>query len=298
MTFRNSILAGVTLIREAIQSQNYVAGSEGWTINADGTAEFSDLTIRSSDGSGNTVIIANGVITIKNSSGDTVSTISQDGYKVWDPTGTDLLAEVTLSGGTNSDPGFIARYESYPHIYSFLGNGELQWLNEDTNMHIEPTVSMQSLAVEDDDIGMTLIPGCYTNTANVPRIQLQSKPSGTDSVISLNSRAGNDPDIELDGSVTTLGIPVRGHQSGTELVTFVTQSSFTQAVVFDVEFPSTPIVTTEIQSGAGVTARWGSRAISVTTTGFTLFVFEGDAADPAQSWTDVPVVWSATLPTQ
>lgn len=60
MSFRNSILAGLTLIREAIRSQNYEQGVEGWTINADGTAEFSDLTIRSSDGSGATVDIENG----------------------------------------------------------------------------------------------------------------------------------------------------------------------------------------------------------------------------------------------
>jgi hypothetical protein len=62
MSFRNSILAGLTLIREAIRSQNYQAGVQGWAINADGTAEFSDLTIRSSDGSGNTVELANGEI--------------------------------------------------------------------------------------------------------------------------------------------------------------------------------------------------------------------------------------------
>lgn len=60
MTFRNSILAGMTLIREAIQSQNYEPGQAGWKIASDGTAEFADLTIRSSDGQGGTVVIENG----------------------------------------------------------------------------------------------------------------------------------------------------------------------------------------------------------------------------------------------
>lgn len=46
MTFRNSILAGLTLIREAIRSQNYSAGVSGWSIDADGSAEFNDITIR------------------------------------------------------------------------------------------------------------------------------------------------------------------------------------------------------------------------------------------------------------
>jgi hypothetical protein len=46
MGFRQAILAGVTLIREAIRSPDYVPGVSGWSINRDGTAEFSDTTIR------------------------------------------------------------------------------------------------------------------------------------------------------------------------------------------------------------------------------------------------------------
>ncbi|MFE0812665.1 hypothetical protein ACFW34_35110 [Streptomyces sp. NPDC058848] len=46
MTFRSSILAGTTLVREAVQSQDYTPGSAGWSINADGSAEFNDVVIR------------------------------------------------------------------------------------------------------------------------------------------------------------------------------------------------------------------------------------------------------------
>ena len=46
MPFSDPITAGDILIRDAIQSPNYVAGSAGWSINKDGTAEFSDITIR------------------------------------------------------------------------------------------------------------------------------------------------------------------------------------------------------------------------------------------------------------
>lgn len=56
MAFRNAILAGIKLIREAIQSPNYVAGTSGWSINQDGSAEFSDITLRG-DGVGDTVIV-------------------------------------------------------------------------------------------------------------------------------------------------------------------------------------------------------------------------------------------------
>lgn len=46
MTFSSPVVGGNTLIREAIQSPNYVVNVSGWTINADGSAEFNDLTVR------------------------------------------------------------------------------------------------------------------------------------------------------------------------------------------------------------------------------------------------------------
>jgi hypothetical protein len=43
--FERTIVAGDTLVAEAIKSQNYVAGSDGWAINQDGSAEFNELTV-------------------------------------------------------------------------------------------------------------------------------------------------------------------------------------------------------------------------------------------------------------
>lgn len=45
--FTNPILAGRTLIREAIQSPDYVPGVSGWCIRRDGSAEFNAGTFRS-----------------------------------------------------------------------------------------------------------------------------------------------------------------------------------------------------------------------------------------------------------
>jgi hypothetical protein len=44
--FTNPVIAGLTLIRTAIQSPDFVAGVSGWSINKDGTAEFNNATIR------------------------------------------------------------------------------------------------------------------------------------------------------------------------------------------------------------------------------------------------------------
>lgn len=48
MSFRNPIVAGNNLVRNAIQSPNYVAGSMGWIIRRDGSAEFSNAIFRGS----------------------------------------------------------------------------------------------------------------------------------------------------------------------------------------------------------------------------------------------------------
>lgn len=69
MGFRSSIMAGKNLIREAIQSPNFLSGITGWAIRRDGTAEFSDLTIRSGDGSGSTTSIEDGKATFHASNG-------------------------------------------------------------------------------------------------------------------------------------------------------------------------------------------------------------------------------------
>lgn len=47
MPFTNPIVGGTgVLIRDAIQSQNFVAGVSGWQITRSGHAEFNDVTIR------------------------------------------------------------------------------------------------------------------------------------------------------------------------------------------------------------------------------------------------------------
>lgn len=56
MQFQDELAGGVVLVRPALQSPNYVAGSAGWAIKVDGSAEFSDIVLRG-DGVGDTIII-------------------------------------------------------------------------------------------------------------------------------------------------------------------------------------------------------------------------------------------------
>ena len=75
---------------------------------------------------------------------------------------------------------------------------------------------------------------------------------------------------------------------GTESISFTTQTGFTVAVTFSRQFPSSPNVFTNINSGIGATAGWNSRAFGISATGFTLFVFGASS-----TWSGVPVQWFA-----
>lgn len=85
-------------------------------------------------------------------------------------------------------------------------------------------------------------------------------------------------------------------QGNTELFQLSSATSATLGVTFEDPYPNgvIPWVMSNIAIGSGTIARWGSRAIDITNTGFTLFVFRGDATDPAVTLSDVPVQWIAT----
>lgn len=78
MSFSNPIVAGEELIRSAIKSENYAAGTDGWRIARDGDAEFNDVDVRgtlTTIGPIYTVTIVDGEITISLNS-DPVQTLT------------------------------------------------------------------------------------------------------------------------------------------------------------------------------------------------------------------------------
>lgn len=46
MTFDNPVVAGIDLVRQAIQSPDFQAGVQGWIIRRDGSAEFNTVVVR------------------------------------------------------------------------------------------------------------------------------------------------------------------------------------------------------------------------------------------------------------
>lgn len=84
-------------------------------------------------------------------------------------------------------------------------------------------------------------------------------------------------------------------QTGTESISFTTQSAFTTTVTFPNSFSAVPVVMVNIATNDASTARWDARAVGISTGGFTLSLFKGDAADAAATWSNIPVQWMATL---
>lgn len=84
-------------------------------------------------------------------------------------------------------------------------------------------------------------------------------------------------------------------QAGSVIVSVAAANNATAAVLFDHPFLAMPSVCTNINNGAGGTFGWGSRAISVSTTGFTAFVFNPTGAVGTFS---VDVQWQAQEMTQ
>lgn len=103
MTFRSSILAGVSLIRAAIRSPNYVHNVSGWTINQDGSAEFNNIQIRGSSTVGGTALYYAGTPAAGNLR-----------YSISDTAGTDAY-------GNNYGQGVIAYHTGFTGDVGMVG---------------------------------------------------------------------------------------------------------------------------------------------------------------------------------
>jgi hypothetical protein len=78
----------------------------------------------------------------------------------------------------------------------------------------------------------------------------------------------------------------------TVLISFTALGVFNQAVNFGFTFPGAPTVVTNIETSGGSAARWKARAVSVSTTGFTLFLYV-DPSGATSTWSDIPVTYIA-----
>lgn len=122
-------------------------------------------------------------------------------------------------------------------------------------------------------------------------IQVDSALASIAAQVDINADNISGNTVSIAGNSSSITNLQNWTRRGTSLVNFSTLSSFTVAVSFSFTFPGVPTVMTNIDVGSAATARWESRAITITTTGFTLFVYQSQAV--SGSWIDVPVSWIA-----
>jgi len=96
MGYGNPVVGGTNLVREAINSPNFVAGSTGWSINKDGSAEFNNIVIRGGTVEGGDALYYNGTPAF----GNMVASIS--GLGGTDPFGNVFPKGVTVYGSTTN----------------------------------------------------------------------------------------------------------------------------------------------------------------------------------------------------
>lgn len=97
---------------------------------------------------------------------------------------------------------------------------------------------------------------------------------------------------QVPGDLSVIGVMSGSNIAGSVSVSFTSLTTFTQVVTFPEAFATVPAVITNINSGNGAAAHWDSRAINITNTGFTLFVY-APPSGTAQTWSNIPVQWIA-----
>lgn len=142
----------------------------------------------------------------------------------------------------------------------------------------------------------------YESPTSLPGTTLTGGPGGGSPILAIQvdtALASVETKVDVNASnisANTSAIAANGAtitnlanwtRRGTVLMSFSSVVSATAAVNFGFTFPGVPTVSTNIDTGTGSTARWESRAISITTTGFTMFVYQSQAL--TGSWTDIPV---------
>lgn len=253
------------IARAQYRSVNFVPGTSGWSIKKDGTAEFQTAVLR-------------GSVSVGTPGNPQVSIYTLSGAAVIDlPTGD--ASEVTPSRIIARMVGGVDEVTviSSARLTGSISNGEAGiWLQSQAK-----TGTTREKVI----IGSVVDTGPGSGITNWVSMEPTLIQLGSNLTQVTNSFQV-DQDAKFNGIITAPKV------AGFVLVSFTTQTSFTQSVVFPTAFATVPVVVTNINNGSASVAHWSSRAISISTNGFTLFVYSETGA-AAQTWANVSVQWMA-----
>jgi hypothetical protein len=287
VTFRNSILAGLTLVREAIQSDNYVTGVSGWTINQDGSAEFSDVVIRGGTSVGGEAFYYNGTpgpgtlaLSIAPAAGtDPFGNAYVQGLGVYGTDGTvqALGSELTVTGQNGSAVNVLT---------GGVGQATVDLVPRDLVGAVWLSSSIYTLLGASDRPGMGLSSPAEDSNPVFSSIDLYGGgPTTSDTSILFSAdRANFNNDLEVSGELSAANI-----QSGQVIITPTVANEWTAnaAVTFPQAFATTPAVVltcTFNGPGTGTTTELEWCATGVTTTGFNCRIRRGNLTATTLTW--------------
>lgn len=114
MGFSDPIVAGTELIRDSIHSSDYVTGVSGWSVNADGSAEFQDVVVTAGGGS---VVVDDDGITVSDADGSQIRIYDEDpgNGAIVSVKPADIPAHTIAAGGieTTTNAMLVRAYASF-----------------------------------------------------------------------------------------------------------------------------------------------------------------------------------------
>lgn len=162
MQFQDDLAAGIVLVRPALRSPGYVAGSAGWTVNLDGSAEFNDVTVRGTLQSSNFVTGVSGWQLLNSGHAEfndvTIRGGTSLGGNAFYYSGTPGLGNLvaSIAAGSGTDP-FGNAYQDGMTVYG--ENGQIHTSIADTlTQWLSASGSSIEVAVGGGAVGMSLTP--------------------------------------------------------------------------------------------------------------------------------------------
>lgn len=257
MPFENSIVAGSTLVRPAIKSPNYVTGVSGWSINKDGTAEFSNALVRGTfvAGGGAVTVNSSGVIIVV---GGTTVNVTSAGFSITNGVTTvqATLAGVSVVTGatalTMDTTKFQVTNGTTTVQASVAGVSVVTGTTALTMDTSKFQVTNGTTTVVTNATGLAVTAGAVTVTVNTTGVHVVSGGSTFEITTAGFNATNGSTSVVTNASGQTV-------TAGTTVVTTNTTGFFV----------STPSATAQL-TGVGLAVVAGTTTVAATPTGFTV----------------------------
>lgn len=288
MPFTNPIVAGNTLVREAIESPDYSTGTAGWAIKRDGSVEFNDAVIRGTITSPGASITNDSVVIPSDATDGT------PGYQFTTVIPSELSAYYT---STNALSAVRIGYTETSGLYHYEGLNATAFIVTGWvyNNNVYETYrykfnggSNELRYGRDSARPVAIITGPESGSGLCSHDYVKGsllQGDGT-SVLSWSGTASF-------GSITSQNIPVlRGLKGSVTVNVGSGVSSVVQSVAFSTTLGSVPHVSPNKATAPSGVSRWVVDAINITATGFDIFFFSPTSTNTSSA-TSATITWAA-----